>query len=150
MGVPPIAPGGDGRGQGNPTNQKSQHFDKVRTNHKRDNLERGYMSASEHVWHGMNDVIWAILHPDKSIPRGFGQAINVVTVVTVVGTIGYIFFGDPGSAKISFDNPSSMLKVAADNTVRPVFRWVRRAGSGAVDSVGGGDGDRFDGEDYRE
>ena len=136
-------------GDGQPLNKQSQRFARTKAVLSRENLERGYHSMADHAWFGMGDVWWAITHPHKAIARNIGHLSMLVVVISGFGAIGYLFFGEPGSAKLSLEEPSSVLKVAADNTVRPASRWIRRIVGGAADSVGS-DGDGYDGEDYRE
>lgn len=136
-------------GDGQPLNQQNQRFAKVKATLKRENLERGYQGLSDHAWYGMGDVWWALTHPHKAIARNIGQLSMVVVLVSAVGATGYLFFGEPGSAQLSLEEPGSVLKVAGDEVIRPVGRWLRRMGSGAIDSVGGDD-ETVDGDDYRE
>ena len=63
--------------------------------------------------------------------------------------MGYLFFGEPNSARLSLEEPGSILKVASDQTIRPAARFIRNALGGAADSIGS-DEDGYDGEDYRE
>lgn len=144
----PIATGTGGTG-----GDKASWFANTKTKLTRENLDRAYYSASDHIWMGMNDVWWAVTHPHKAIPRNIGQLAMVTVVAAAIGTFGYIFFGTPGSAQVNLEEPGSFWKVASDYTVRPIADgFVRVVGAiSGSDSDGGSDenSDEYDGQDYR-
>lgn len=133
-------------GNGQPTGNQTNRFNKAKTQMAREHLERGYVSMSDHIWYGMGDVWWAISHPLKAISRNIGQLCMVVVVASTIGASGYLLFDEGGEAQLSLEEPGSILKVAGDNTIRPATRWVRRTLGSAADAVD----EQFDGDDYRE
>ncbi len=136
------------------SNSQKRWFKRVKGQLTRENLDRGYYTATDHVWLGMNDIWWAITHPIKAIPRNIGQLTAIVVVASVFGTMGYIFWGDPNSARIDFEEPSSLFKVVSDHTIRPAWRFVRNAIPSSEETSetpsSANDVEEYDGQDYTE
>ncbi|MEO0477333.1 MAG: hypothetical protein AAF085_15400 [Planctomycetota bacterium] len=136
-------------GPSDSTRQK-RWFNHIKRQLKRENMDRRYYAASDHVWMGMNDIWWAITHPHKSVPRNIGQLTALMVLASVFGTAGYLFFGEPGSAQVDLEQPSSLFKVAVDKTLRPVGRFLRAAGSSIEVRVENPDDvEEYNGADYR-
>lgn len=125
-------------------------FARTRKRLARENLDRNYYGLADQVWFGMADIWWAVTHPHKAIPRNIGQLMMLVVVASGLGAAGYLFFGEPNTAQLDLEEPSSFLKVATDKTVRPAARFLRKAATGAAAEVGEEDSSGFKGEDFRE
>lgn len=137
-------------GAGSDSTQQKRWFRRIKKQLTRENMDRRYYAASDHVWLGMNDIWWALTHPMKSIPRNVGQLTAIVVVASFFGTLGYVFFGEADSARVNLEEPSSLLKVAADKTVRPLWRIVRGVSSSIEVTVDTPDDvEEYDGADYR-
>lgn len=133
-----------------PKQKKSNWFARTRRQLGRDNLDRNYYGLADQIWFGMNDIWWAVTHPHKAIPRNIGQLMMLVVVASGLGAAGYLFFGEPNTARVDLEEPSSLLKVATDHTVRPIARFLRKASTGAAEGLNDTEDDGYAGEDYRE
>lgn len=130
--------------------RQQRWFRQLKRTLSRDAMDRRYYGASDHIWLGMHDIWWAITHPHKSIPRHIGQLTAVVIGVSAFGTGGYLLFDEPNSAQVNLEEPSSLFKVAADKTLRPTGRLVRRLGRSIEVTVDHPDEvQEYDGQDYR-
>lgn len=131
------------------TKQK-RWFNHVKRQLSRENLDRRYFALSDHIWLGMHDIWWALTHPHKAIARNTGQLTAVVVVCSVFGTIGYVIFGEAGTARVNLEEPSSLFKVAADNTIRPALRAFGRVSEVVDVTVTSPDEvEEYNGDDYR-
>lgn len=137
----------ENNGEGQPTGRGSSRLSNVKKRLNRENMERGYYSLADHAWLGMGDVWWAICHPHKAISRNIGQLSMLVVVISAFGAAGYLLFGEPNSAKLSLEEPGSILKVAGDQVLRPVGRWLKGVGTDTVNSIKPEEG--FNAEDFR-
>ncbi len=134
-----------------PSNQTSDRasdpLKSSRTQAARDALARSSYGVVDSMTLGVHDVMWAVRHPLKFASRSFGFFMGGLGVFTLVIGTTYLFFGDPGTAKLTWTDPTAVVKTGIDQ-VRPLWRGVGEGIGDVVNSNPSSD-DEYKGTDYR-